>query len=198
MDFCGTQTYRNLARSFAGESQAGMRYQLVAKQAKAMEYQVLSDAIKGIAKNETYHAKAFYEELIRRAKEPVKIKLDADYPYWFGTLEENLAYAAEGEHEEHVKIYADFASVAQEEGFESIAALYRRIAEVEKHHEIVFSYLCEAYKGGTLYRADHPMLWICSECGYMHTAEEAWKVCPVCKAKQGYVGLHLPFNKEDL
>ena len=31
MQFHETQTYQNLARAFAGECQAGMRYQMIAK-----------------------------------------------------------------------------------------------------------------------------------------------------------------------
>ena len=52
----------------------------------------------------------------------------------------------------------------------------------------------EAVKGGTLYASEHPVIWICGECGYMHTSKEAWKVCPLCGAKQGEVLLHLPYE----
>ena len=51
MQFQDTKTYTNLARSFAGESQAGMRYQLIAKLATAEGYAVLADTIRTIAKN---------------------------------------------------------------------------------------------------------------------------------------------------
>jgi rubrerythrin len=68
------------------------------------------------------------------------------------------------------------------------------VAEVEAHHKVVFQYLHDGVRNGTLYKSDKPILWICSECGYMHVATEAWKVCPLCKAEQGYVDLHLPFE----
>lgn len=197
MDFCKTETYQCLARSFAGESQAGMRYQLIAKQANAMGFKILADAIKDIAKNETYHAKAFYDKLTAHIDGEKKIRLNSDYPFWFGTLEENLRHAADGEKEEHEFIYRDFGSIAKAEGFSDIASLYFRIAEIEKNHEIVFTYLANAVKEGKLYKHDHPSVWICSECGYMHTAEEAWKVCPVCGRPQGEVYLHLPFQGEE-
>jgi DNA-binding Lrp family transcriptional regulator len=79
-------------------------------------------------------------------------------------------------------------------GFEDIAALYKMVAEVEAQHRIVFQYLYDGVRNGTLYKSEKPILWICSECGYMHVATEAWKVCPLCKAEQGYVDLHLPFE----
>ena len=61
---------------------------------------------------------------------------------------------------------------------------------------MIFNYLYEAYKSGTLFSNESPMLYICSECGYMHTGTKAWDVCPLCKSSQGYVELHLPFEKE--
>ena len=68
------------------------------------------------------------------------------------------------------------------------------VAEVEGQHKIIFQYLHDGVRNGTLYKSTSPMLWICSECGHMHVATEAWKVCPLCKAEQGYVELHLPFE----
>ena len=66
--------------------------------------------------------------------------------------------------------------------------------EQEEQHQAVFRYLANAVKDGTLYKCESPTLWICSECGHMHVSTEAWKVCPLCKAEQGYVELHLPFE----
>ena len=194
MQFKDSKTYKNLARSFAGESQAGMRYQLIAKQATAEEYIVLADTIRTIAKNETYHAKSFYDLLVLKAGNSDNISLDAGYPFRFGTLTENLAFAALDERSEHEEVYPAFAREAREEGCEEAAALFERVASVEKEHEIVFSYLRDALKEGTLYKRDKPTLWICSECGYRAATKEAWKVCPLCKAKQGLVEIPLPFD----
>lgn len=194
MQFEKTETFFNLARSFAGESQAGMRYQLTAKLAMQEKFKTLSDAIRTIAKNETYHAKRFFELLQEKAGSKENIPIDAGYPFHAGTLIENLRFAAKDEYSESTEIYPNFAETAEKEGFKDAAALWRMVAEVEKQHNIVFNYLYEALKNGTLYRADSPMVWVCSECGYMHVSVEAWKVCPLCKAEQGYVDLHLPFE----
>ena len=77
---------------------------------------------------------------------------------------------------------------------EDIARLYKLVAAVEEQHKILFQYLREAVRKGTLYQCDHPVLWVCSQCGHSHVATQAWKVCPLCKAEQGYVNLHLPFD----
>ena len=195
MQFKDSKTYTNLARSFAGESQAGMRYQLIAKLATAEEYPVLADIVRTIAKNETYHAKSFFDMLIQKAGSCDNIPLDAGYPFRFGTLTENFVFAAEDERAEFEEVYPSFAKQAREEGFEDAAALFERVASVEREHEIIFRFLHKSLKDGTLYKRDKPTLWICSECGYRATTREAWRVCPLCKAKQGFVEIPLPFDQ---
>ncbi len=194
MQFEKTKTYQNLASSFAGECQAGMRYQMIAKLAMQENLQCLSDAIRTIAKNETFHATQFFKKMIEKAGSQENVKLDAGYPFHAGSLLEGLKFAEGDEKSEATEIYPTFAQVADEEGFKDIAALYRMVASVEKQHESIFNYLKKAVKDGTLYKCDKPILWICSQCGYMHVATEAWETCPLCKASQGYVELHLPFE----
>ncbi|MBR4942457.1 MAG: rubrerythrin family protein [Clostridia bacterium] len=194
MQFDKTETFQNLARSFAGESQAGMRYQMVAKLAMKEGYKTLADTIKTIAKNETLHATQFFNKMIEKTGSKENVVIDAGYPFHAGTLEEGLKFSAMDERNEMELIYPSFADVAKKEGFEDIAALFTMVAEVEKQHKIIFEYLHDAVRNGTLYQCDHPILWICSECGHSHVAEKAWKVCPLCKSEQGYVELHLPFE----
>ena len=198
MQFKKTKTFTNLARSFAGESQAGMRYQLIAKLATAEEYVVMADIVRTIAKNETYHAKTFYDKLVQQAGNCENIDLNAGYPFRFGTLEETLGFAADDERAEFEEVYPAFAKEAREEGFGEIADLYERVAGVEKEHNIVFTYLRDALRDGFLYKREKPTLWICSECGYRVTSKEAWHICPLCKASQGYVEIHLPFEKNNI
>jgi rubrerythrin len=198
MQFDETKTYKNLARGFAGESQAGMRYQLIARAAEQQGYTELSNVIKTIAKNETVHARRFFEELTKRGEKLDNIVLDAGYPYHSGDLLECLRLAAKDEKSEYKNIYPQFSQDAEEEGFQDIAALFKLVAEVEKRHEQIFNYLYEAFESGNLYKNESPILYICSECGYMHTSTKAWDVCPLCKSSQGYVYLHIPYEKEKL
>ena len=59
----------------------------------------------------------------------------------------------------------------------------------------MFRFLAESLKSGALYKRDKPTLWICSECGYRAVTKEAWQVCPLCKAKQGFAEIPLPFDQ---
>ena len=194
MQFDKTETCLNLARSFAGESQAGMRYQLVAKAAMKENLKTLSDAIKTIAKNETYHAKRFFEMLQEKGGGKDNIDLNSGYPYHGGTLLDGLRFAAMDERAEFEEIYPSFAETAEKEGFKASAARWRMGPEVQQRHNVICSNLYGAVKDGTLYKNDSPVVWVCSECGYMHVGTEAWKVCPLCKADQGHVELHLPYE----
>lgn len=196
MVFDETKTYLNLARSFAGESQAGMRYQLIAKAATEQGYIQLANEIKSIAKNETVHARRFFEELSRRGKKLDNIDIEAGYPFHTGDLCECLTFAAQDEESEYEKIYPAFAKIAEDEGFPDIAGLYKMVANVEKRHGQIFTYLAEALEAGRLYKNDSPILYVCTECGHMHTSKEAWDICPLCKSSQGFVALNLPYGKE--
>ena len=106
-------------------------------------------------------------------------------------------FAAEDEHGD-ADLYHAFAKDAEDEGFKDIASLFKLIAQVELRHEEVFRYLHEAFTKGLLFSNESPILYICSECGYMHTSTKAWDVCPLCKSSQGYVELHIPFQKEKI
>lgn len=198
MQFDQTKTYRNLARSFAGESQAGMRYQLIARAATQQGYITLADAVKVIAKNETVHARRFFEELSKRGENLDNIDIDAGYPFHSGDIAEGLSFAADDEREEHSVIYPAFAKDAEEEGFKDIANLFKLVAKVEEHHETIFRYLADAFSKGVLFSNESPILYVCSECGHMQTSTKAWDVCPLCRSSQGEVELHIPFNKEKI
>ena len=199
MQFDQTKTYLNLARSFAGESQAGMRYQLIARAALKQGYVELANTIKVIAKNETVHARRFFEELTKRGGNCIdNIDLEAGYPFHTGDIATALRLAAKDEREENERIYATFAKDAKEEGFDDVAALFNLVANVEKRHEQIFIYLANAFETGTLYKNESPILYVCADCGYMQTANGEWDVCPLCKASQGEVYLHIPYQKEKL
>jgi len=196
MQFEKSETMLNLARAFAGECQAGMRYQLIAKKATSESYARLSDLIKSIAKNETVHAATFYSHIRENAGSCDNITFCAGYPFKSGTLEENLRHAAEDEEAENAKIYPEFARIAEDEGFKAIAASFKKIAAIEGDHRRIFSYLSEAIKSGTLYTGKEKQIWLCSECGYVHFGESAPAACPVCKKEQGYFNLNIPSPRE--
>ena len=134
MNIKRTQTEKNLLKSFAGESQANMRYTYFASVAKKEGYEQIASIFIETANNEKEHAKVFFRYLKESGGEPVEIT--ALYPAGkIGTTKENLLAAAKGEKEEWHIIYPEFEKIAREEGFEEIAISFHKIAEVEKEHE---------------------------------------------------------------
>jgi len=196
MQFEKSETMLNLARSFAGECQAGMRYQLIAKTAMDEGYARLSDLIKTIAKNETVHAATFFSHIKANADSCDNITFCAGYPFKSGSLDELLKGAAEDEEAENERIYPDFAAIAEEEGFKNIATSFKKIAAIEGDHKRIFAYLSDAVKNKTLYTGKEKQIWLCSECGYVHLGESAPAACPVCKKEQGYFNLNIPSPRE--
>ena len=101
MDFMQTQTCQNLARSFAGESQARQRYTQYAQQARKEGLEYLARLFEQTAGNEQAHAQEFLEKLQKYGRQPIEnIDFSAGYPYTLGVTMENLLEAAKGENEE--------------------------------------------------------------------------------------------------
>ena len=103
---------------------------------------------------------------------------------------DNLRAAAEGELAEWGTLYPDFAATAEEEGFKKAAAIFGKIAGVEKYHERRYRKLLANVEAGRVFRKDGPALWKCEECGYVHEGDEAPRVCPVCGKPQSYFEIY--------
>jgi rubrerythrin len=146
--------------------------------------------LKKLAKNEVHHAKVFFKAITDNAGNLDNVEITAGYPFKGTTLEEGLRFAIEAEKDE-VLIYSEYAKIADEEGFTDIATKFRLISDVEKHHADIFTFLHEGFTKNLLYESDKPLIWQCSECGFTHTSNKAWNVCPLCSATQGFVELKL-------
>lgn len=175
----GTKTAENLMKSFAGESQARMRYNYYASQAKKEGYVQISNIFTETAENEKEHAKRFFkflnEDLCGEG-----VEIHAEYPVALGDTKLNLKAAAEGENEEHTILYPEFARIAEEEGFKNIAYVFREIAEVEERHEIRFKKLLANIENDRVFKKDEEVEWKCNNCGYIHTGKSAPNKCPAC------------------
>lgn len=184
----GTKTAENLLKSFAGESQARMRYNYYASAAKKEGYVQISNIFTETADNEKEHAKRFFKFLNEDpelAGQPLEIT--AAYPAGgMTTTVENLKAAAEGENEEWTDLYPSFADMADEEGFKDIAVVYRNIAAVEKKHEARYNALAKNIEEGKVFKKDTSVLWKCNNCGYIFEGEEAPMLCPACAHPQAY------------
>lgn len=178
----GTQTEKNLLTSFAGESQARMRYTYFASVAKKEGYEQIAAIFTETADQEKEHAKRMFKWL-----EGGMVEITASYPAGvIGTTAENLKAAAAGENEEWTADYPHFADVADEEGFPAIAAMYRNIAIAEKAHEERYLAFLANIENESVFKKEETTVWQCRNCGFVHEGTEAPKACPACLHPQAY------------
>ncbi len=179
MNLKGSKTEKNLLKAFAGESQARNRYTYFASVAKKEGYVQIAEVFRETAEQEKEHAKRLFKFL-----EGGEVEITASYPAGkIGTTLENLEAAFSGENHEVEVMYPEFAKIAEEEGFNEIAAVFRAIAVAEKYHEIRFKTLYERLKEGKVFKAEKVVKWRCRNCGYVHEGTEPPKKCPACDHK---------------
>ncbi len=172
----GTQTEKNLLKSFAGESQARNRYTYFAAAARKEGYVQIADIFEETAGQEKEHAKRFFSFL-----EGGDLEITACFPAGkIGTTAENLLAAATGEHEEHTVLYPGFAAIAQQEGFPAIASVWHAISVAEKQHEKRYRDLLGNIENNLVFTRDGEVVWRCRNCGYLHSATGAPEQCPAC------------------
>lgn len=186
MDNQPKQTPVNLARSFAGESQARTRYTIYAQTARKEGYEWIARVFEEIAANETVHAEEFLEHLQKLGGCTENMDISAGYPYQLGTTAQNLQFAAEGELQEHSDVYPQFSELARREGFDDIARLWMQIAKIEGVHHNTFRQLYEQLTGGTLTEKETPITWRCLNCGYTYESIRCCDPCPVCGKEAGW------------
>jgi rubrerythrin len=178
----GTQTEKNLLTSFAGESQARMRYTYFASVAKKEGYEQIAAIFTETADQEKEHAKRMFKWL-----EGGMVEITASYPAGvIGTTAENLKAAAAGENEEWTADYPHFADVADEEGFPAIAAMYRNIAIAEKAHEERYLAFLANIENESVFKKEETTVWQCRNCGFVYEGTEAPKAWPACLDPQAY------------
>lgn len=165
MNLRGTYTEKNLEKAMQGEALAYVKYQvyasLIGKISKDMEEQ-----INHIAHNEKEHFKIWK-----------KILLDDDYY----NNKMNLMDAILGETTECNEMYPEFARIAREEGFYDIAEKFDQVAKIECNHSSLFQCFLDQLDIDTSING-----FICSNCGYISTDENAPETCPVCDHPKEY------------
>lgn len=174
MEFNGSRTQANLMAAFAGEAQARDKYTYYASAARRDGYEQMAEIFEITADNEKEHAKLWFKALH-----------GGEIP----STPENLRDAAAGENFEWTEMYADFARVAREEGFDELAAAFEMVACVEKEHEERYRKLIENLEKGIVFSRTGECVWQCRKCGYIHVGKAAPKICPACKHPQAYFQL---------
>jgi rubrerythrin len=178
----GTQTEKNLLASFAGESQARNRYTMFSKQAMKDGYEQIAAIFLETADNERIHAKKFFSFL-----EGGNVEITATYPAGIvGNTLENLKAAADGEHEEFVKLYPGGADTADKEGFKEIAAAFRLISKIESEHEKRYRKLADNIEKNLVFTRPEKVRWKCRVCGHIHEGVNALEKCPSCGHSKAY------------
>ena len=167
--YAGTQTEKNLWEAFAGESQARNKYTYFASVAKKEGYEQMSALFLKTADNEKEHAKMWFKELKELGDTPA-----------------NLAAAADGENYESTDMYDGVAKTAEEEGFPELAAKFRAVAAIEKHHEERYRALLKNIETAQVFEKSEVKIWECRNCGHIVVGTKAPEVCPVCDHPKAY------------
>lgn len=167
--YAGTQTEKNLETAFAGESQARNKYTYFASVAKKEGYEQMAALFLKTADNEKEHAKMWFKEL-----------------NGLGDTADNLLSAAEGENYEWTDMYDGFAKTAEAEGFPELAAKFRMVAAIEKHHEERYRTLLHNLETAQVFEKSEVKVWECRNCGHIVVGMKAPEVCPVCAHPQSY------------
>ena len=167
--YAGTQTEQNLLTAFAGESQARNKYTYFASRAKKDGFEQIAALFLETAENEKEHAKLWFKEL-----------------EGIGDTAANLAAAADGENYEWTDMYDGFAKTADEEGFPELAAKFRGVAAIEKHHEERYRALLENIEMQKVFARSEVKIWKCRNCGHIVTGTNAPEICPVCAHPQSF------------
>lgn len=167
--YAGTKTEKNLETAFSGESQARNKYTYFASVAKKEGYEQIASLFLKTADNEKEHAKLWFKEL-----------------NGIGNTTENLVAAAAGENYEWTDMYAGFAKTAEEEGFHELAAKFRLVAAIEKHHEERYRALLKNIETAEVFKKSTVKVWECRNCGHIVVGESAPEVCPTCNHPQSY------------
>jgi rubrerythrin len=167
--YAGTQTEKNLHAAFAGESEARNKYTYFASKAKKEGFEQIAALFLQTAENEKEHAKLWFKEL-----------------NGIGTTAENLAAAAAGENYEWTDMYEGFARTAESEGFPELAAKFRGVAAIEKHHEERYRALLHNVEAKEVFAKSEVKVWECRNCGHIVVGTQAPEVCPVCNHPQAY------------
>lgn len=170
----GTKTEKNLQDAFAGESMARNKYTYYASKARKEGYEQIAAIFEETANNEKEHAKLWF-----------KLLHGNDVP---DTMT-NLRDAAEGENYEWTDMYDRMAEEAEAEGFAAIAARFRAVAAIERHHEERYRRLLQNIEDGIVFSREGDAIWICRNCGHVVVGKQAPKACPVCLHPQSFFEL---------
>lgn len=171
MNLKESKTYQNLLNALEGELKASAKYRIYESKAREDGYEQIGNVFAETAHNEQEHAE-MWMKIIGKGE--------------MSSTEHNLLEASEGEQQEWMNMYAEYADMARKEGFEDIAYLFEGVGRIERHHDFRYRKLTQNIQNGTIFCKDRVTLWVCLNCGNVYQGACAPKICPVCGYEQGY------------
>lgn len=183
--FRESRTAVNLHTSFAAEAQARTRYDFFAAKARDEGYIQIAKIFTETAGQEFEHALRFFKFFNGG-------ELEIKWTFPTGVIKDthaNLLSAAALEKYVSQDMYARFAVIAQEEGFERAADTFNTIIVAETHHEKMYLELAKNIETDQVIHKNEEQVWRCLNCGYLHTGKSAPEKCPACVKPAGHFEL---------
>jgi rubrerythrin len=134
----GSKTHENLKHAFALDSQANRRYLYFARAADIEGYPEIGGLFRDTSEAETGHAFG-HMDFLKSVGDPAT-------DVAFGTTQQNLQSAVEGETHEYTQMYPAMARTAREEGLPEIAEWFETLARAERSHAARFSKALETLR----------------------------------------------------
>jgi rubrerythrin len=181
-NFKDTRTARNVMQAFIIETQAIQKYLWYAKIATKEGYQQIAAIFTETAEQKKSHSKTLFRFL-----EGNELEITGSYKAEaLAGTHENLKAAIEAEKAQNEILFADFESVAWEEGLKQIATKLKLFRQIKKFYAERFEKLASNIENGTVFKKDKKVKWICRKCGLIYESDRALKNCPGCEHPQAY------------
>jgi rubrerythrin len=183
--FRESQTAKNLHISFAAETQARTRYDFFANKARDDGYIQIAKIFNETAGQEFEHALRFFKFFNGG-------ELEMKWVFPTGVIKDtraNLLSAAALEQYVSQDMYAKFALIARDEGFERAEDTFNNIIVAEEHHKKLYLELADNIAKERVFQKEEEQIWRCLSCGYLHTGKSAPEKCPACVKPTGYFEL---------
>ena len=159
-------TEENTRASFAGETQAHVKYIAFADKAESEGKPNVARLFRAAAFSEQVHALQHLQVL-----------------GGVGTTDENLLTARDGEEFEISEMYPAYMAVAELQGEEQAHHTMQQALEAEKTHRALYDEARAVVEAGS--DLGQHNIHVCNQCGYTGTGEPPQR-CPICKAPKKY------------
>ncbi len=158
-----TNTRGNLENALSGEAVAHMKYIIWGDMAEDMGYPHIARCYRDAANHELSHGRKWMCEL-----------------GMLGSMNEGLQNTVM-EEELTTANYVNYASDAENEGFDNLKTEFLATAEAEKQHMNRFSHIHQQLTSEEMFvSSDCNTVWKCYNCGYSEEGIAPPQNCPLC------------------